>query len=198
MTIANYLTFMRILISPLFLLIYLGYDMMGIRFVTLPYILLGLLGISELSDALDGYIARRRNEVTDLGKIMDPLADSIYHISLFLTFTLPPIQIPMIFVFILMYRDSMVTTLRTLCALKGYALAARTSGKVKTALQGASAFVIIALLIPYSRGVMSLDTLQFASLLIVCVTSIYTLFSGLDYLIANRAYIRHFLRTTSQ
>lgn len=186
---ANYLTMMRILISPLFLLIYLWYDAMHISFTVLPYILLGLLVISELSDALDGYIARKRNEVTDLGKILDPMADSIYHISLFLTFTLPPIQIPMIFVFILLYRDSIVSTLRTLCALRGYALAARTSGKLKTALQGFSAFIIIVLLIPYSLGNLSLETVQCVSAAIVCVTSIYTLFSGLDYLIANRSYI---------
>jgi CDP-diacylglycerol--glycerol-3-phosphate 3-phosphatidyltransferase len=70
--------------------VYLEYETFDISLVTLPYILLFLLGISELSDACDGYFARKYNQVTDLGKILDPMADSIYRISVFLTFTLPP------------------------------------------------------------------------------------------------------------
>lgn len=195
MTIANYLTFMRVFISPIFLLVYLEYETLHISFVTLPYILLILLGISELSDALDGYLARKLDEVTELGKILDPMADSIYRISLFLTFTLPPVQLPMILVFILLYRDSVVSTLRTLCALKGYALAARLSGKLKAAIQGFSAFVIILLLIPYSLGSLPQETLQLTSTIIVCVTAIYTVFSGIDYLVANRSYISRLLHS---
>jgi len=193
LSIANYFTFIRIFISPVFLFVYLEYESFNLSLITLPYVLLFLLGVSELSDACDGYFARKYNEVTDLGKILDPMADSIYRISVFLTFTLPPINLPMILIFIFLYRDSVVSTLRTICALKGYALAARPSGKLKAAIQAFSAFVIILLLIPYSLGQIPESTLQITSTIIAAVAGIYTLFSGLDYIYSNRKYITRLL-----
>ncbi|WP_068468188.1 CDP-diacylglycerol--glycerol-3-phosphate 3-phosphatidyltransferase [Candidatus Protochlamydia phocaeensis] len=193
MSIPNYLTFFRIFISPIFLLVYLEYETFDISLVTLPYVLLFLLGVSELSDACDGYLARKYNQVTDLGKILDPMADSIYRISVFLTFTLPPIKLPMLLVFIILYRDSVISTLRTICALKGFALAARPSGKLKAVIQAISAFFVILLLIPYSLGYLSLAALHQISTLIVTFTAIYTFFSGCDYIYANRHYIARLL-----
>lgn len=189
MTIANYFTFIRILISPLFLFVYLEYDMLSISLTTLPFVLLILFGISELSDAFDGYFARKYNEVTDLGKILDPMADSIYRLSVFLTFTLPPIQLPMILIFIFLYRDSVISTLRTMCALKGYALAARPSGKIKAVVQAFSALIILLLFIPFSKGYLQESTLHFTSTIVVACAAIYSLYSGLDYMYANRQYI---------
>lgn len=195
MSFANYLTFIRIFISPVFLFVYLEYEYLNFSLVTLPYLLLFLFGISELSDAFDGYIARKYNEVTDLGKILDPMADSIYRISVFLTFTLPPIRLPMILIFIILYRDSVVSTLRTICALKGFALAARASGKIKAVVQAIAAFIIILLLIPYSLGSMEEETLHKISTIVVSIASVYTLFSGVDYIYANREYIARLLTT---
>ena len=136
MGIANYFTFSRILIAPLFLLVYLEHDFFNINNILLPYVLLTLLTISELSDAFDGYLARKYNQVTDFGKVLDPMADSIARTSMFLTFTLDPVNLPVVLIFVLLYRDSIISTLRTVCALKGYALAARTSGKIKAVIQG--------------------------------------------------------------
>jgi len=189
-TFANYLTFIRIFISPIFLFVYLEYETFNLNLITLPYVLLFLFGISELSDALDGYLARKYNEVTDLGKILDPMADSIYRISVFLTFTLPPVKLPMILIFIILYRDSVISTLRTICALRGFALAARPSGKLKAAIQAFSVFVIILLLIPFSLGYIDQNTLHLTSTIVVFVASIYTLFSGIDYIYANRQYVK--------
>lgn len=189
MTIANYLTFLRIFISPIFLLVYLEYEFLNINTTMVPYVLLFLLGVSEISDACDGYLARKYNQVTDLGKILDPMADSMYRLSVFLTFTLPPVQLPMVLIFIFLYRDSVISTLRTICALKGFALAARPSGKLKAAIQALSGFVIILLLIPYSQGNLSAETLHITSTIIVSIAALYTLFSGIDYIHANRFYI---------
>ncbi|MDP1879850.1 MAG: CDP-diacylglycerol--glycerol-3-phosphate 3-phosphatidyltransferase [Parachlamydiaceae bacterium] len=195
MSFANYLTFFRIFISPIFLLIYLEYETFNISLVSLPYVLLFLLGISELSDALDGYFARKFNEVTAFGKLLDPMADSIYRISIFLTFTLHPIKLPMILIFIFIYRDSVISMLRTVCALKGFALAARPSGKLKAIVQAFAALLIILLLIPYTMGLLSLESLQSTSMIIVSIAAIYTVVSGIDYLIANRHYISKALIT---
>jgi CDP-diacylglycerol--glycerol-3-phosphate 3-phosphatidyltransferase len=123
------------------------------------------------------------------------MADSIYRISVFLTFTLPPVQLPMLLIFVFLYRDSVISTLRTICALKGFALAARPSGKLKAAIQAVAAFVIILSLIPYSLGYLSETALHLASTITVTITAIYTLFSGVDYIYANRHYISQLLQT---
>ncbi len=193
MTIANYITFTRIFISPVFLLIYVAHDYFGISPIFLPYILIFLMGVSELSDAFDGYFARKYNQVTDLGKILDPMADSIYRISIFLTFTQPPVKLPILFVFIFIYRDSVISTLRTICALRGFALAARFSGKLKAVIQAMAAFIVLFLMIPESLGYLPEDDLQFYAALSVGIAALYTVFSGVDYLYANREYIKKIL-----
>ena len=193
MGIANYFTISRLFISPIFLIVYLMHQDLGISFFYLPYVLIFLLGISELSDAMDGYLARKYNQVTDLGKILDPMADSISRIAVFLAFTEGVIQLPLLYVFVFLYRDSMISTLRTICALRGYTLAARSSGKIKAILQALSIFTILILMIPYSWGQLSLETLQATSKIIVGVTCLYSAATGVEYIYANRDHIRKIL-----
>lgn len=169
--------------------LYLEYDLLGISFFVLPYVLLFLLGVSELSDAFDGYFARRFRQVTELGKLLDPMADSIYRISVFLTFTQPPVNLPLLIVFIFLYRDSVISTLRTICALKGFTLAARSSGKIKAMIQAASAFVILLMMIPYSLGFVSQTVLRATSIVVVSIAAAYTLYSGIEYIWSNRDYV---------
>lgn len=197
MNIATYLTLIRVFISPIFLLVYIEHDLLGINHIMLPYVLLVLLAVSELSDAFDGFLARRYNQVTDFGKILDPMADSISRISVFLTFTQEPINVPMPLVFIFIYRDSVVSTLRTVCALKGFALAARTSGKIKAVVQGLSAFAILIMMIFHSRDLLLTTTLHSISTWMVGFAAIYTAFSGVDYIYANRFYISKLLALNS-
>lgn len=194
MSIANYFTFVRLIISPVFLLLYSEREAFDISPFLLPYLLLFLLSISELSDAFDGYLARKYNQVTDLGKILDPMADSIARISVFLTFTQEPVRLPVWLVFIFLYRDSVVSTLRTICALKGFTLAARLSGKIKAAIQAAAAFMVLFLMIPHSLHTISTSALHSISTGIVSLAAIYTIFSGFDYIYANIHYIRKLLQ----
>jgi CDP-diacylglycerol--glycerol-3-phosphate 3-phosphatidyltransferase len=163
---------------------------MGLPLTMLPYILLFLLTLSELSDFFDGFFARKWDQVTELGKILDPMADSIARISVFLTFTQGFIKLPLLLVFVFLYRDSIISTLRTVCALRGVALAARISGKVKAVIQAIAAFLIVGLMIPYSVGLLSEKVLQICSLYIVGAAAVYTLFSGVEYIYANRIYIK--------
>lgn len=189
MGIANYLTFTRIFISPIFMFLYIEHELLGIPLIALPYILLFLLGVSELSDAFDGYFARKLHQVTDLGKLLDPMADSIYRISVFLTFTRPPVNIPLLLVFVFLYRDSVISTLRTVCALRGFALAARSTGKIKAVIQAASTFVITFTMIPYTLGFISQSSLRVTATIVTAIAAGYALFAGIEYLWANRDYI---------
>lgn len=198
MPIAHYFTFMRIFVSPIFLLIYLYHQDLGISSLLLPVVLAFLLGVSELSDAFDGYLARKYNQVTDLGKILDPMADSIYRISVFLTFTLEPVRLPVGLVFIFLYRDSVVSTLRTICALKGFALAARKSGKFKAVIQAVAALIVLCLMLLSALETLSPSELTSYSTYVVGCAGLYTLFSGVDYIIANRRYIKKMLTSKTK
>lgn len=188
MPIAHYFTLGRIFISPVFLLVYLYQK--DVPPLLLPFILVLLLCCSELSDAFDGYLARKFNQVTDLGKVLDPMADSIYRISVFLTFTLEPVKIPMGLVFVFLYRDSAISTLRTICALKGFALAARPSGKLKAVIQALAAFTVIGFMLLSALKLISPEELTQYSTYVVAGAAAYTLLSGADYILANLRYIQ--------
>jgi CDP-diacylglycerol--glycerol-3-phosphate 3-phosphatidyltransferase len=193
MNLPHCFTLLRIFISPLFPVLYFKHEYLGISLLWLPYVMLALLTICECSDLFDGFLARRRNQVTDLGKVLDPMADSITHITLFLTFTQGMVNLPLLLVFVLLYRDFFISTLRTLCALKGVVLAARFSGKVKAVMQAVVAFMILLLMIPYTQGSLSLALFQQISLFAVAITAMYTALSMGDYVIANRLYIKRAL-----
>jgi CDP-diacylglycerol---glycerol-3-phosphate 3-phosphatidyltransferase len=193
MALPHLLTLLRVVLSPLFMLFYVRYQSLGVSFTVLPYLLLLLLVICELTDALDGFFARKLGAVSDLGKLIDPMADSIYRISVFLTFTRPPVSLPLVIVFLFLYRDSFISTLRQICALRGFALAARPSGKLKAILQAMSAFVVLIMMIFYTRGFLSQETLSFYSTLCVGFVALYALGSGVEYIWANRAFIKKML-----
>ncbi len=196
MSLPLFFTVLRIVISPAFPILYLEYDWFGIPLKALPYVLLFLLCVSESSDLIDGIIARRRNQVTDLGKVLDPMADSVTKIALFLTFTQGFLSLPLILVLVFFYRDFFISTLRTLCAMRGVVLAARFSGKVKAVVQACVLFLILILMIPYTRGSLSLETFRQISLFAVAISAFYTVVSAGDYFYANRIFIKKALSGT--
>lgn len=182
MSLPFYLTFMRIIMGPFFLMVYVSPNLFGIQPTFLPYVLLLILIICELSDILDGFLARRNNTVTDLGKILDPMADSMFRLSVFLSFTRSPVHLPLMVVLAFFLRDFLIATLRMLCALKGIALGARLSGKVKAVTQGAVAFFILALMIPYSQGWIEEQIFEQLSFYAASFAAIYTVLSGIEYI----------------
>ena len=190
MNIAHFFTLLRIVLIPFFPVCYLGYNWLKINPFYLPYILLFVLAICELTDLMDGYFARKKNQITDAGKILDPMADSITRILVFFTFTQGWVGIPLLLVFVFLYREFLISSLRTLCALKGFALAARKSGKLKAVLQASVNFFIVLLMIPYTWGTLSLSALQRASLIAVSIAAVYTVLSAVDYVYANRSYLK--------
>ncbi len=184
------LTLSRIVWGPLFLIVYLYAVNWGMEIVYLPYALLFLAILSELSDLFDGFLARKHNKVTELGKLLDPMADSIFRLSVLLAFTQGVIHIPVLLVCLFFYRDMVISTLRTICALRGITLAARLSGKVKAVIQAVVIFFILILTIPYSMGCLTAEALSSMSFNAVLISALYTLYSGFEYIVANRTHIR--------
>jgi CDP-diacylglycerol---glycerol-3-phosphate 3-phosphatidyltransferase len=92
--------------------------------------LLVLFLVMEISDGLDGHVARKTGTVSDFGKLFDPFADSLARLTYFLGFVYTGIMPGWIFILVL-YRDLGVAFVRTLAMKKGVAMAAQLSGKIK-------------------------------------------------------------------
>ena len=190
MSLPFYLTLARVVLSPVFMVLYLYAEAWGLSPYAIPYLLLGLLAICELSDVFDGFVARRHNKVTDLGKVLDPMADSLFRLTVFFSFTQGIVQLPLVLVLVFFLRDGIVNSLRTLAALRGKPLGARMSGKIKAVIQAAVAFFILIVAIPYTQGCLSLAAFQQMSFYAALVAAIYTFVSGVEYIWANWKFIR--------
>lgn len=174
-------------------LVYLRSDWLGIAARMVGPLLLLLFSICELSDAFDGYFARKFDQVTDLGKLLDPLADTLSRLALFLMFTQGLIRVPMEGPLVMLARELVVSTLRTICALRGFALSARPSGKLKALLQSITVFAILVGLTLAQWGLVGIEKVQGFAALLVAYNALYSLLSGIDYFAANWSYVRRLL-----
>jgi CDP-diacylglycerol--glycerol-3-phosphate 3-phosphatidyltransferase len=127
------LTLLRLGLTPVFLVVF---------HVAGPWLSLLTALIIELSDLVDGAVARRWNQVTDLGKLLDPLADSVSRLTIYACFASEEL-IPVWAFLVLMYRDAAVAMTRTLCAYRREVLSARISGKIKAWFQGTGEITIL-------------------------------------------------------
>jgi CDP-diacylglycerol--glycerol-3-phosphate 3-phosphatidyltransferase len=142
---------------------------------------------AAITDFLDGEIARRENLITDFGKLMDPLADKILTASAFISLAAFN-AIPQWAVILIISREFLITGLRTLAASKNIMLPADKLGKHKTTWQMIT--IIFFLLILSVGEFIKADWLDTAWLigthLLVPITVILSLYSGLAYLAKNR------------
>lgn len=138
MTLSNKITMARIALIPLF---------MVCMEMQLGLAAALVFGLAALTDYLDGYLARRRNEVTVLGKFLDPLADKLLTMAAFLYLVQLGI-LPAWAVVVILARETSVTGLRVLAARNGTVIAASGGGKIKTATQ----MVSLALLLLFLDG----------------------------------------------
>lgn len=185
-----YLTLLRFFLAPLFFLLYIYHDSIGLPLVLLPLALIGIACLSDFSDVFDGKLARKLGKVTDLGKLLDPMADAFFRLTVFFAFTQGEVSLPLFAVFLMFYRELLVSFLRTLAALDGSVLSARKSGKIKTAAQAVITYAILIFLQLYSLNYISLDLMQKLSLALTFVVALYTAASGIEYAITNRLVIK--------
>jgi len=128
MNLANKLTVMRIFLVPIFLIFIAVKIPYGTFIATFIFVL------AALTDKLDGYIARSRNQITRFGKFMDPLADKLLVTAALVS--LVELQIiPAWAAIIIIAREFAVTGLRTIAASEGIVIAASWWGKIKTVVQ---------------------------------------------------------------
>ena len=137
MTVPNMLTFLRIILSPFFLFFFFADIWLGIPVWISAIVTIIIFGMIEISDLLDGYYARKLNQTTDLGKMLDPFSDSVSRLTYFLCFTVFG-RMPLWVFCAVLYRDLGVAFIRQLMARRGTAMAARWSGKLKALVYAAT------------------------------------------------------------
>ncbi|MFH1381128.1 MAG: CDP-diacylglycerol--glycerol-3-phosphate 3-phosphatidyltransferase [Candidatus Omnitrophota bacterium] len=151
--------------------------------------------IASGTDFFDGYLARRRNEISVFGKFMDPLADKILVISAFLAFVEMKL-VPAWIVVIIVFREFIITGLRLVALAKGENVEAEAIGKHKTVSQMVSIYVIL-LFIIFKESSASLFGSWNANMdyilkeivfYMMLFTGLLTLVSGISYVIRNKHF----------
>lgn len=178
LNLPNKLSLLRILLVPLFLFLILGKIKYGI------YLSAAVFIIAASTDGIDGHIARTTNQVTKLGKFLDPLADK-FLITAAIIALVQLNKLPGWIAFIIISRDLMVNLLRMLAASEGVVIHASSLGKLKTTVQ----IIAVASLL--------LDNYPFHlinfpfSYLTLYIALMLTVVSGLDYLSKSLVFIKN-------
>ena len=194
MTLADRISLSRVVLAPVFFIVY----MLPVWFPTVfagsaiwvvPVLWIIYVG-SEVSDALDGWIARKRNEVSNFGKLLDPFSDTLMQLTVFLCFVLDGGQngkglFPAMLYLLVVYREFGILFIRNMMLQKGISMGARMSGKVKTVmyiLAGGAALITVSL--------QRLAVLEFLhpfwrifTLVLFCLSVAVSVFSFFEYLI---------------
>jgi len=179
MKVPNILTLSRLCLAPAFLWAFLAGTPVG------NWWALALALFFEATDLADGYVARRMQQTSQLGKILDPLADSVSRFTIFLGFLVQGYAsvwaIACIF-----WRDSIVSTIRILAASQGVIVSARLSGKVKAIVQGIAICVILGATCLHETIDWSMGEVHAHSAKLMWFVAGVTLLSLVDYLVGNR------------
>jgi CDP-diacylglycerol--glycerol-3-phosphate 3-phosphatidyltransferase len=170
MNLPNALTIMRVLLIPFFIVFLLNGHW---------YTAAGIFIVASATDALDGHIARKKNLVTDFGKLMDPLADKLLVVSALVCL----VELGTIagwMVIVILAREFAITGLRSVAASSGKVIAAGLSGKLKTVAQMVAIILILLKNWPFSYTGIPVDQIM------LWIAVALTVYSGAEYMIKNR------------
>jgi CDP-diacylglycerol--glycerol-3-phosphate 3-phosphatidyltransferase len=180
MNLPNALTLSRIFLVPLLVVVLLtkfeGRQVLGIR---KELVAAAIFGVASLTDWLDGYLARRRKQVTPLGQMMDPLADKLLTSAAFISLVQMELA-PAWMVAVIVGRELAVTALRSVGYTRGLNLPASPMGKLKMVAE----VVAILALILGREHLQQFYVIGTAALWVAVVTAVV---SGVDY---YRRYLR--------
>ena len=174
MNLPNTLTLVRMFLVPLLVVVLLT-EFEGHRILGMPNELVGaaIFAVASLTDWLDGYLARRRRQVTWLGQVLDPIADKLLTSAAFISLVQLDLA-PAWMVALIIGREFAITGLRSLAYTKGITMPASPLGKIKMASQ----VTAILLLILGWRPLPWLAPLGYVALWVVMITAVA---SAIDY-----------------
>jgi len=190
LTPANIVTSIRIALIPIFVVVFLAPWPSWFPDVSLrhtleffkPWIAAAIFALLAFTDSMDGYLARSRNEVTTLGKFLDPLADKIL-VAAALLALVELNELPAWVVLIIIAREFLVSGLRMVVSADGHVIAASPLGKVKTVTQ---VIAVICFIVKSNQNLAAAigdyyDLLNLGAWLVMGVALLLTLLSMVDY-----------------
>lgn len=176
MNLANKITIIRIFMVPVFMVFLLHQIPYG------DYIAAFIFILAASTDSLDGYIARSRNQITNFGKFMDPLADKLL-VSAALISLSSMGEISAWVVVIIIAREFTISVLRAVAAAEGHVIAASVWGKLKTISQIVAISLILLDNFPFRYINIPMD------IIILWVAVVLTVISGIDYIRVNKSFL---------
>ncbi|UNK16884.1 CDP-diacylglycerol--glycerol-3-phosphate 3-phosphatidyltransferase [Paenibacillus sp. N3/727] len=187
MNLANKITISRILLIPFFMLFFVQYPswltdrLSFFQFVNQNgvYIAAVLFVVASATDKLDGYIARKYNQITNLGKLLDPLADKLL-ISVALVMMVQQELISTWVAVVIIGREFVITGLRMVAAAQKIALSADQYGKFKMVLQVMGITAVLLGNVPFS-----FFTTIPIDYVIMMLAVVMTIYSGFNYIVRN-------------
>jgi len=192
MNLPNKLSFMRIILVPIIYICYLA--------IPKPYgplLAVLLFIVAAITDQLDGHIARKTNQVTDLGKLLDPMADKLLYCGcMFLIVLDGTIAAPwgIIGLFIVFARDTLVNGIRQIGATKGVVFAAALSGKLKAIFAYIFIPMFMYLAADLGNGVGAWATIDYVmsilAYVVYAVAIAVTIWSAIDYTVKNKEVLK--------
>lgn len=177
MNLANKITITRIFLIPVFLVLML------IEFKYHNFLAAAVFILAASTDSLDGYIARKRNLITNFGKFIDPLADKLLVTSALIVLVSKG-QVPALVAIIIISREFIITGFRLLASSEGVVLAASWLGKVKTVTQIVAIIAIIIGNFPFTYINFPFD------IIVLYISVIFTVISAVDYIYKNRKLVK--------
>ena len=194
MNLANKLTLIRIFLVPVFLLFIATKDIpYGSFIATFIFIL------ASLTDKLDGYVARSRNQITNFGKFMDPLADKLLVTAALIS--LVELQVvPGWAAVVIIAREFAVSGLRSIAAAQGRIIAASWWGKIKTVIQIIAIILLLLKINIHEARLLKIfvidnyyvkEFFRVAPTIMLMVAVVITLISGYDYFKKNKEAVSY-------
>lgn len=194
MNLANKLTLIRIFLVPVFLLFIATKDIpYGSFIATFIFIL------ASLTDKLDGYVARSRNQITNFGKFMDPLADKLLVTAALIS--LVELQVvPGWAAVVIIAREFAVSGLRSIAAAQGRVIAASWWGKIKTVIQIIAIILLLLKINIHEARLLKIfvidnyyvkEFFRVAPTIMLMVAVVITLISGYDYFKKNKEAVSY-------
>lgn len=199
MTLPNQLTILRIILTPIFLYLFLSKDPFLIQISLIVFF------VAALTDWYDGWLARKFNYITDWGKFWDPLADKILTSTAFLGFVFVGL-LELWMVILIIFRDLIVTLLRIYAENRGYNFVTSYYAKWKTVLQMVFLYYLLLLygglntIEVYSGNENLFNQLSNKNLVyaIMLIITIITVHSGVTYLLKNKHLIKKLFNETNK
>ncbi|MFA5803873.1 MAG: CDP-diacylglycerol--glycerol-3-phosphate 3-phosphatidyltransferase [Melioribacteraceae bacterium] len=195
MVLPNQLTILRIILTPIFLILFLTGEPVLIQISYLVFI------IAAITDWYDGWLARKFNYITEWGKFMDPLADKILTSTAFIAFVIVGV-LQLWMVLLIIIRDFLVTLIRVYADYRNVSFRTTRSAQLKTFLQ---MFFLYYLLLIYTLNTFERLHVVYKNLFYILLDPIgiyiamlfitlFTVITGITYIFSNRLLIRKMIK----